>query len=111
MFRPPIKAKVKNTEKYAVAAVVLHNYFCMTKNTSDSPTDFIDSETNDREIVPELGGKFLPTMITHWEMSEGPSTKRVQPHDEITGKVILWTQVQFEWRVNHVTSCRPVVAV
>ena len=65
MFRPPIKAKVKNTEKYAVAAVVLHNYLCMTKNTSDSPTNFIDSETNDRGIVPEIGGKFLPTMITH----------------------------------------------
>ena len=34
IFRQLIKAKVENAEKYAVAAIALHNYLCMTNNAS-----------------------------------------------------------------------------
>ena len=46
IFCQPIKAKVENPEKYAVAVIALHNYFCMINNASCSLTGFIDSETN-----------------------------------------------------------------
>ena len=51
IFQQPFKAKVENAEKYDVATIALHNYLRMTNSASYSPTSFIDSETNDGEIV------------------------------------------------------------
>ena len=34
IFRQQIKAKVEKVKKYAVAAIALHNYLCMTNNAS-----------------------------------------------------------------------------
>ena len=55
----PIKAKVENADKFAVAAIALHNYFHMTNTASYSPTGFIDTETNDGEIVPGAWSKVV----------------------------------------------------
>ena len=37
IFNHPIVAPVQNTEWYVMACLCLHNYFCQTKNSLDTP--------------------------------------------------------------------------
>ena len=113
MFQQPFKAKVENAEKYDVATIALHNYLRMTNNASYSSTSFIDSETNDGEIV--LGArrkvltgdgyagalKYLPNV-----RGSRYQTHAVTKHDNLQ-KYFMNSSAN-EWQVNHVTSYGPV---
>ena len=48
----PIRASVKNVEKYVCACLALHNYLRQTCNANYTPNGFIDSESGDGTIKP-----------------------------------------------------------
>ena len=52
IFLKPIRASVKNAEKYACACLALHNYLRLTSNASYTPRGFIDIESSDGTIKP-----------------------------------------------------------
>ena len=88
----------------------------MTNKTSYSPTGFIDSETNDGEIVPGAWRKVLTDdggagAYRNLAIVRGSryQTCAVTQSDHLQGYFISTGAV--EWLVNHVTSCRPVVTV
>ncbi|XP_066936564.1 putative nuclease HARBI1 [Clytia hemisphaerica] len=48
----PIRASVKNVERYTCACLALHNYLRLTNNSSYTPSGFIDIESSDGTIKP-----------------------------------------------------------
>ena len=52
IFYVPINACVANIEKYAKAAIALHNYLRQTENALYCPQGFVDSESSIGEILP-----------------------------------------------------------
>ena len=52
IFSKPIKASVKNTEKYTLACIRLHNYLHLTDNPSYCSAGFVDSQSGSGEIRP-----------------------------------------------------------
>ena len=62
IFLTPIRASVRNVEKYVLACLSLHNYLMQTDNTMYIPTGFIDSENRDGTILP---GEWRNQMAGH----------------------------------------------
>ena len=62
----PIRASVKNVEKYICACLALHNYLRQTHNAFYTPYGFIDTELTDGTIKPgewraeQPSGSFRP---------------------------------------------------
>lgn len=52
IFSTPIKATVKNTEKYVLACLALHNYLRQTNNAVYTPQGFVDCEISNGDIIP-----------------------------------------------------------
>ena len=50
IFSKPIKVSIKNTEKYTLAFIGLHNYLRSTDNPSYCPVGFVSSQTGSAEI-------------------------------------------------------------
>ena len=52
IFYVPIKASVKNVERYVKAAIALHNYLRPSENSLYCPQGFVDIESENGEIRP-----------------------------------------------------------
>ena len=110
ILQQPIKAKLENAKKYAIAAITFDNYIFMTNNISSSPIGFIDSETNDGEIVPRAWRKFLIDYdgaaalrdLTNVRGSMHQTCAATQRHNLQSYFINTYA---VEWQVNHVTSC------
>ena len=114
--RQPNKVKVENAEKYAVAAIALHNYLRMTNNASYSPTVFNDIETNYGEIVPGAWSRVITNDGAAGPLRNLPNVKgskyqtcAVTQRDNFQSYFMNTGAV--DWQVNHVTSCGPIVTV
>ena len=112
-----IKAKVDNAQKYAVAAIALHNYLHMTNNASYSPTIFIDSEKKGwRNSSQSLEESYY---WWWWYRCFEKFTKYVTGSQYQKCAVIQSDNLQSYfmntsanvWQVNHVISCGPIVTV
>ena len=50
IFHWPIRATVEHVKLYVLAALALHSYLCLTRNTMYTPSPFVNSESGDRSI-------------------------------------------------------------
>ena len=54
IFQRPVEAKPEKIEKITLAVVALHDYLLLTNNACYTPSGFIDTDKNSREIIPGL---------------------------------------------------------